>query len=130
MSTIDLTTENFNQTIEDNEIVLIDFWAGWCGPCKTFTPIYEELSESHPDLVFAKVDTESQREIAAGFQIRSIPTLIVFKEQIVVFSQAGVLPRGTLEKLVSGVRELDMDEVRASIEKKRLEKNGESPEGS
>lgn len=123
MSTIDLTTDNFHQTIENNEIVLIDFWAAWCGPCKSFAPMYEQTSDKHPDLVFAKVNTEDQQEIAAGFQIRSIPTLMIFKDQIVVFSQPGAIPASALEKLISDVRELDMDKVRASIDKQKQAKN-------
>lgn len=129
MSTIDLTTDNFHDTIEKNQIVLIDFWAEWCGPCKSFTPMYEQASEKHADLVFAKVNTEEQQEIAAGFQIRSIPTLMIFKDQIVVFSQPGAIPASALEQLIAGVRELDMDMVRASIEeqKKARQKNPEPP---
>jgi len=126
MSTIDLNEEDVHQVIEENSIVLIDFWADWCGPCKSFAPMFEQSSEKHPDLVFAKVDTEAQQAIAAGFQIRSIPTLMIFKDQIVVFSQAGALPGAALEKLIGGVRELDMDKVRASIEEQKSKRGDAS----
>ncbi len=116
MATIELNEQTLEKTIVENDIVIIDFWAPWCGPCKNFAPIYEEVSEKHPDIVFAKVNTEEEQAIAAHFQIRSIPTLMVFREQIVLFSEAGMLPANALEQLVAQVKELDMANVRAEIE--------------
>ncbi|MBS3940644.1 MAG: thioredoxin [Actinobacteria bacterium] len=115
MATVNLTEENFSATLADNDIVLLDFWASWCGPCRTFGPIYEQVSEAHPDLVFGKVDTEAEQTIAGQFGIRSIPTLAVIRDNVLLFSQAGVLPADALESLISQVRELDMDQVHRDI---------------
>jgi thioredoxin 1 len=115
MATIDITKDTLHETITNNDIVLIDFWATWCGPCKSFAPVYEKISENHDDVVFAKVNTEEEQELAAGFQIRSIPTLMIFREQIAIFSQAGMLPESALEELIGKTRELDMDQVRKEV---------------
>ena len=116
MATVELTKETFKDTITDNDIIIVDFWAPWCGPCKSFAPIYEQVSGKHEDIVFAKINTEDEQELAASFQIRSIPTLMIFREQIVIFSQAGMLPESALEELITKTKELDMDKVRADIE--------------
>jgi thioredoxin len=115
MSTLELTQQNFNATIENNEIVLIDFWASWCGPCQMFAPIFEQAAEQHPDILFAKIDTESEQQLAAMFNIRSIPTLVALREQIVVFSQAGALPGSALDTVIERVQALDMDDIRKDV---------------
>ena len=115
MATKELTKENFEETIANNDIVFIDFWAEWCGPCKMFGPVFEKVSNNHPDLVFGKVNTEKEQELAATFQVRSIPMLMVFREEIGIFGQAGALPESALEELVGNVKGLDMDDVRKQI---------------
>ena len=128
MATVDLTMETLESTIEENEIVLIDFWADWCGPCKMFAPTYEKISDEFSNVVFAKVDTEANQDLAAQFQIRSIPTLMAFKDQIGVFAQPGALPEDALKDLVSQIEELDMDDVRKQIaeQEKAEQENAES----
>ncbi len=115
MATVDLTKENFEQTVQNSDFVFVDFWATWCGPCQSFGPIFEAASEKHPDIVFGKVNTEEQQELAAHFQVRSIPTLMILRDQIVVFAQPGALQASQLEELIGKARELDMDEVRRQI---------------
>ncbi|WP_030607213.1 thioredoxin [Streptomyces achromogenes] len=114
-STVELTKENFDETVSGNEFVLIDFWASWCGPCRSFAPVYEKAAEDNPDLVFGKVDTEAQPELAAAFEIQSIPTLMIVRDQVAVYAQPGALPAPALEDLIKQARALDMDEVRKSI---------------
>jgi len=112
MATVELTKDTFETTIEDNEIVLVDFWASWCGPCRMFAPVYEKVSEAHPGVVFAKVDTEAEQELAATFGIQSIPTLMAMRDKVVLYSQPGALPEAALEDIVGQIERLDMDEVR------------------
>lgn len=115
MSTTEITLADLRDTIETNDIVLIDFWAAWCGPCRAFAPVFEKASEANADIVFGKVDTEVERELAAAFQIRSIPTLMVFRGGILVFSQPGALNSQQLDQVITAVRRLDMDDVRAQV---------------
>ena len=117
MAYIDLTTKNFNETLDNNEIVIIDFWAEWCGPCRQFAPIFERVAEKYPDIVFAKVNTEEQPAIASQFGIYSIPTLMVSRDGIILMNQAGMLPEEAFDKLIAHVKELDMDQVRAEMAK-------------
>jgi thioredoxin 1 len=117
MATRELTEQTFESTIVDGGIVLVDFWAGWCGPCLAFAPVYQGAAEDNPDIVFGKVDTEDQQNLAAAMRIQSIPTLMIFRDGIGVFSQAGALPRPALDDLLEQVRALDMDAVRNEIEK-------------
>ena len=115
MPTVDLTATSFTSTVEDNDIVLIDFWADWCGPCRMFAPWYEEVSQEHTDVVFAKVDTEAEQALAGTFAIRSIPTLMAFRDGILLYKEAGALPKEALGQLVEQVKALDMDDVRRQV---------------
>lgn len=115
MATVDITEADFPQTLEDNEIVLVDFWADWCGPCKQFAPVYQQVSEQHPDIAFAKVDTEAERSLAAAAGITSIPTLMAFRQKVLVYSQPGAVGAPQLAELVDAVKALDMDEVHAQV---------------
>jgi len=122
MATVNLTQETFSDTVNDNDIVFIDFWAEWCGPCKNFAPIYDEVSEKHEDIVFAKVNTEEEQELGASFQIRSIPTLMIFREKIILYSQPGMMAGPQLDELIEKVKQLDMDKVRAEIAEQEKQK--------
>ncbi|MCE5394197.1 MAG: thioredoxin [Acidithiobacillus sp.] len=115
MAVVELTQENFEQVVMGNEMVLVDFWAPWCAPCRAFAPIFESASEKHPEIVFAKVNTDVEQELAGAFQIRSIPTLTIFRQQIGIFSQAGSLPASALDQVIEQALALDMDQVRAEI---------------
>ncbi|MDJ0341817.1 thioredoxin [Streptomyces sp. H10-C2] len=115
MATVELTKENFDEVVTGNDFVLIDFWAAWCGPCRMFAPVYEKAAASNPDLVFAKVDTEAQPELAASFDIQSIPTLMIVRDRVAVFAQPGALPAAALDDVIGQARALDMDEVRKSV---------------
>lgn len=128
MATIELTEKTFENTVLEGDIVLVDFWAGWCGPCLAFAPVYDAAAEKHADITFAKVDTEAERGLSAAMNIRSIPTLMAFRDGIGVFSQAGALPAHVLEDLISQIRALDMDEVRAQIATAQSELDSELAE--
>lgn len=115
MAVVELTKDTFEEVVTNNEFVIVDFWAPWCGPCRSFAPTYEKVSGDHPDVVFAKVNTEEQQEIAGHFQIRSIPTLMIFRDKIIIFSEAGALPESAFRELVKKAGELDMEEVRRQV---------------
>jgi len=124
---VELTKENFEEVITNNDMVVVDYWADWCGPCKSFGPVFEKVSEDFPGAVFAKVDTQNEQEIASWFQIRSIPTLMVFREKVIVFSQPGALPEGALRDVVSKVENLDMVEVHKQVTQQQAAKEKQAP---
>lgn len=121
MAVIELTEENFESTVTGNDFVVVDYWAPWCGPCRSFAPTYEKVSEDHPDIVFAKVNTEEEQGIAAHFQIRSIPTLMIFREKVIIYSEAGALPESAFRELLTKAAELDMAEVHKQVAESQQE---------
>lgn len=125
MATVKLTKENFDKTIEDNSIIVLDFWAQWCGPCRAFGPTFEAASEKHTDIVFGKINTDEEQELAAAFGIRGIPAVAVFRDKIPLFMQSGALPASALDSLIEKVRSLDMDEVRADYERQLAEQSAQ-----
>jgi len=127
MAVVELTKENFEEVVTSNATVVVDYWAPWCGPCRGFAPVFEKVAQANPDVVFAKVNTDEEQEIAAHFQIRSIPTLMVFRDQIIVFSQPGALPQGAFEQVVAKSKTLDMDEVRRQIAAQESQESQQPP---
>ena len=123
MATVNLTKQNFEEVVSSNDTVFVDFWASWCGPCRMFAPVFEEASEQHPDAVFAKVDTEAEQDLARAFAITSIPTLMAFRDQIVLYSQPGALPASSLDDLISQVRATDMEDVHRQIAERAAERS-------
>ncbi len=126
MATLELTKENFNQTIESGKTVVIDFWAPWCGPCRSFAPTFEAVAEENPDVIFGKINTEKEQELGAAFNVRSIPTLMIFREKVILYSQPGALPKGALQEVVAKTLSLDMVKVHAEIaQQEAAEKSSE-----
>ena len=128
MATVELTKENFEKTVNDNPMVIVDFWAPWCGPCRGFAPVYEKASEAHSDVVFAKVNTDEQQELAGAFGIRSIPTLMVFREKVILFQQAGALPGQALEQVITQAKTIDMAKVHAEVEAQKDQPQDPQPD--
>ena len=126
MATVELTKDNFHDVISNNDFVIIDFWAPWCGPCQSFGPVYEDVSEKYPDIVFAKVNTEAEQEVAGAFNIRSIPTLMIFREQVILYAEAGALPASSFEELIGKAQSLEMAEVHKQIAEEQ-QQSQESP---
>ena len=129
MSTIELTAENFETTVTGEGITLVDWWASWCGPCRNFAPVYEAASTENSDITFGKIDTEAEQQLAAMAQISSIPTLMAFRDGVLVFNQPGALPREALDEVISAVRDLDMDEVNRQVEQARAEQEAQASAG-
>lgn len=125
MAVMELIQEDFESTVQNNDIVIIDFWASWCAPCRAFAPTFEAAAQNYPDIVFAKVNTEEQQALAAAFQIRSIPTLMIFREQVILFSQPGMLSAGQLEDVIGKVREIDMAKVHEEVRQQQAENTSE-----
>lgn len=128
MATLDLTKDNFDTTVSDNDMVVVDFWAPWCGPCRSFAPVFDAASDKHQDIVFAKVNTDEQQELAGMFGIRSIPTLMIMREKVILYHEAGALPAGALDEILGKAREIDMERVREELAREQAEeaKEGKS----